>query len=184
MKKGSFIIYDSDLENAMLLDDQQLARLMRALAKYRLEGTEPGLSDDVAVSILSRQMALHISVNEEKYKKMCQRNSESAKKRWQNSKTDASACERIPTHTSACLNDNDNENDNDNVNDDDNENDNENDDVDVDAVCDAKKQNKRKSYYNRKNDVPILLRDDPAYDMEAFTRKAIGIKYKKPESVQ
>ena len=173
MKKGSFIIYDSDLENAMLLDDQQLARLMRALAKYRLEGTEPGLSDDVAVSILSRQMALHISVNEEKYKKMCQRNSESAKKRWQNSKTDASACERIPTHTSACLNDNDNENDNDNVNDDDNEN-----------VCDAKKQNKRKSYYNRKNDVPILLRDDPAYDMEAFTRKAIGIKYKKPESVQ
>lgn len=176
MKKGSFIIYDSDLENAMLLDDQQLARLMRTLAKYRLEGTEPGLSDDVAVNILSRQMALHISVNEEKYKKMCQRNSESAKKRWQNSKTDASACERIPTHTSACINDNDNENDN--------VNDNDNDDVNDNAVCDAKRENKRKNYFNKKNDVPILLRDDPAYDIEAFTRKAIGIKYKKPESVQ
>ena len=33
-----------------------------------------------------------------------------------------------------------------------------------------------------KQKVPALLQDEPSYDIDAFTRKAIGIKYKKPNT--
>ena len=29
---------------------------------------------------------------------------------------------------------------------------------------------------------PALLRDEPSYDMDAFSKKAIGLKYNKPNS--
>ena len=33
-----------------------------------------------------------------------------------------------------------------------------------------------------KQKTPALLQDEPSYDIDAFTRKAIGIKYKKPNT--
>ena len=35
---------------------------------------------------------------------------------------------------------------------------------------------------NSKQKVPALLRDEPSYDVDAFMKKAIGLKYKKPNS--
>ena len=107
-------------------------------------------------------MITHITINEEKYKAICQKNSESAKKRWQNNS--------MRTHAKLCVNDNDNDNDNDNENDYDNDN----------EPCGPKRE-KRKNYYGKKNDVPTLLRDEPTYDAEAFMRKAIGLKYQKKD---
>ena len=78
----------------------------------------------------------------------------------------------MPTYANACINDNVNDNDNDNVNV--NENDN--------VACGAKKKTKE-NYYNKKNNIPNLLRDDPAYDIEAFERKAIGLKYQKKDNI-
>ena len=113
MRKGSFIIYDSDLESLNFLTELQIGKLFKDLANYRLKGTEPDFSNDQALSILFQQLVTHITINEEKYKAICQKNSESAKKRWQNNS--------MRTHAKLCVNDNDN----DNVNDYDNDNDNE-----------------------------------------------------------
>ena len=41
----------------------------------------------------------------------------------------------------------------------------------------------KENYYNKKNNIPNLLRDDPAYDIEAFERKAIGLKYQKKDNI-
>ena len=162
MEKGSFIIYDSDLENLDFLTELQTGKLFKAPAKYRLKGTEPNFGNNPAPNILFQQLVTHITINEEKYKAICQKNSESAKKRWQNNS--------MRTHAKLCVNDNDNDNDYDN--DYDNDNDNE--------PCGAKRE-KRKNYYGKKNDVPTLLRDEPTYDAEAFMRKAIGLKYQKKD---
>ena len=178
MGKGSFIIYDSDLESLGILTRTQTGKLFKALAAYRLEGKTPDFGNDKAVSILFQQMLTHITINEEKYEAICQRNSESAKKRWQNKHNSmpahAHAYERIQNDANACVNDNDNVNDNDYDNDYVNDN---------DTVPYGAKREKRKNYYgNKKNNVPALLRDEPSYDIEAFTRKAIGLKYEKKDN--
>ena len=172
MEKGSFIIYDSDLENLDFLTELQTGKLFKALAKYRLKGAKPNFGNNPALNILFQQMITHITINEEKYKAICQKNSESAKKRWQNNsmRTHANAYER---NAELCVNDNDNDNDNENDYDNDYDNDNE--------PCGAKRE-KRKNYYGKKNNVPTLLRDEPAYDAEAFMRKAIGLKYEKKDN--
>ena len=46
----------------------------------------------------------------------------------------------------------------------------------------VKRENKRKNYFDKKNNVPNLLRDEPSYDIDAFTRKAIGLKYEKKDN--
>ena len=193
--KKSFILYLDTIEQFEMLTDEQAGVLIKALLRYcdtgeRLE-TEDGMLV-MAFSFLSSQ----IDRDSEKWDNIRQKRRDAINKRWKKESKDSESedtneyksIQKIQKNTNDTVNVNDsvNDNENDNVNDDDNDNENgnENDDVDVDAVCDAKRENKRKNYFNKKNDIPILLRDDPAYDMEAFTRKAIGIKYKKPESVQ
>ena len=75
MGKGSFIIYDSDLENLDFLTELQIGKLFKDLANYRLKGTEPDFGNDQALSILFQQLVTHITINEEKYKAICQKNS-------------------------------------------------------------------------------------------------------------
>jgi DnaD/phage-associated family protein len=46
-------------------------------------------------------------------------------------------------------------------------------------------EEKEKKFPQKKtvnNNVPAMLRDDPSYDIDAFTKKAIGLKYKKPKT--
>lgn len=175
MKKGSFILYDSDLQGVLLLTVHQAGKLLKALAKYRLEGIESDFGNDVAVAILYRQIIDHIAINEEKYNEACKKRSETMKKKWnerKNTENGSTLYSTIDKSSDSYIYDNDNynENDIDNVNDND--------------ACGAKRENKRKNYYNKKNNVPALLRDEPSYDIDAFTRKAIGIKYEKKDSAQ
>ena len=179
MKKGTFLLYDIDLESITYLSDMQMARLLRAIIGYRLKGETTDFSDDAALKIIFHQITEHISLNEEKYKTLCEKNSEIAKKRW--AKQKASDNEDIPTHTSEyesipkdtnlCLYDTDTVTDTGTVN-----------VTHTDThACGAKRENKRKNYYNKKNNVPELLRDNPSYDLDKFMRSALHPVYKKPE---
>ncbi len=176
MKKGSFILYDTDLKGLDYLSDIQAGKLFKAIAKYRLEGTKQKQGNNPAVNILYHQIIEHIAINEEKYMAVCNRNSESAKKRWRrkedvndvnNMPSDASECECIQKDTKLCLYDNVNDIDNDN------DNDTDTDTVTVTDACGAKRENEEKNYYDRKNNVPNLLRDNPSYDIDAFMRKSL-----------
>ncbi len=163
MKKGSFILYDTDLESLEFLTDEQAGQLFRALAQYRTEGAEPDFGDDAALKILFRQFRVHIEINEEKYKALCEKRSQAANKRWNGD--NANACKDMQTNAKLCLNDNVNVNDNDNVNVNDND------------ACGAKRENKRKNYYSKKT--PFAYEGEPSYDIDAFLRKAVGLKYEK-----
>lgn len=175
MGKGSFILYDNDLRSVDYLTDSQIGKLFRALVKYRLEGVAPNLGKNPALNILYNQIVEHISINEEKYKAICEKRTEAANKRWDSDKSkNTNACKSIQKDANGCINDNDNENvnANDNVIVNDNGTD----------ACGAKRENKRKNFYNK--NLPRLLQDDPSYDLDAFTRSAIGLKYKKKEPLK
>ncbi len=172
MGKNSFIIYNSDLKGLEYLTDSQIGKLFRALAKLQLEGEEPSLGNNPAMNILFSQIREHIAINEDKYKEICEKRTAAANKRWRGEtqgdvQKNANASKSIQMQASGCLDDNDN--DNDNV-------------IDIDNVrdaCGAKKENKRKNYYSK--NTPRLLQGEPTYDMDAFTRQAIGLKYEKKE---
>ena len=169
MGKGSFILYDKDLQGVLLLSEYQAGKLFKALAKYRLEGEKTSFGNNLTLTVLFQQFIDHIAINEEKYKALCERNAQSARKRWNNRESDDSVCAGMPTHASACIYDNDNDNDNENDNDNDNDND----------ARGAKKENKKIN--NNNKNIPKLLQGEPSYDIDAFIKKSIGLKYQKKE---
>ena len=170
MGKNSFIIYNSDLKGLEYLTDSQIGKLFRALAKLQLVGEEPSLGNNPALNILFGQIREHIAINEDRYKDICEKRTAAANKRWHSGvQKNANASESMQMHASGCLDDNDNDIDIDNDNDNDIDN--------VRDACGAKKQNKRNNYYGK--NTPRLLRDEPTYDIDAFTRQAIGLKYEK-----
>ena len=175
MGKGSFIVYDVDLESLNFLTDKQAGCLFHAIADYRLEGKEPDFGKDSTLKVLFHQITQHIEINEEKYKALSIKRSEAAKKRWNKN---ACAYDALQSDAKQCLYDNDTVNDTVTVNDTETVNDTDN------VACGAKKKTKENNYYNKKNNIPKLLQDDPAYDIEAFERKAIGLKYQKKDNAQ
>ena len=168
MGKGSFIVYDADLKNLEFLTDAQAGKLFKAIAKFRFNGAESKLGNNPALNILFNQITDHIALNEDKYKSTCEKKSVAMKKWWNDNERNS-----IVNHRTLCstIEEGGTRGDNDNVND--NENDNVN-DIDNDA-CGNETQNKRKNYYSRKQ--PSSLQGEPNFDMEAFKRKAIGLKY-------
>ena len=177
MGKGSFILYDDDLKYAERLTDSQKADLFTALLKHRFHGEYTDFEDDLPVFMLYNRIIDHVSANEAKYKEICEKRSESIKKRWHSEKksTDKYSAPYNCIQEDTIVSDNDNDNVNDNVNVYDNDKDN--------VACGAKKKTKENNYYNKKNNIPKLLQDDPAYDIEAFERKAIGLKYQKKDNI-
>ena len=173
MGKESFILYDSDVKSLEYLTDAQAGKLFKSIAKYRQGATKPDLGKNPAVNILYDQIINHININEEKYQSTCNKRSEAMKKRWNDKKNTIVDYSTLPSTIvqGSPLSDNDNVNDNDIVNVNDNDN----------VACGTKRENKKNNYYNRKNNVPALLRDEPSYDAEAFMRKAINLQYKKRE---
>jgi hypothetical protein len=170
MKKGSFILYDADLDGLDYISDVQAGKLFKAIKNYRIKGEKSFISRNSAVNILYSQIIGHISFNEEKYKILCEKRTEAINKRWCNDKKkNSNEYKSIQKNSYEYLNDNDNENDNvtDNVNV--NVNDNET----VTDACGAKTENKRKNYNSKKP--PLLLQDDPSYDIEAFKRKSLEL---------
>ena len=152
MKKGSFILYDKDLQGVLLLSDYYAGRLFKAIAKYRLTGEKTDFGNNLTLMVLFQQIVDHIEMNEEKYEALCKKNAQSAKKRWISS-----------DYAHACINDNDNENEN--VNDNVNGNGNDN------NACGAKRENKRKKYYNKNEDI----KGEPSYDLELFRSRIVGL---------
>ena len=181
MGKGSFILYDTDLRSLSYLTDAQAGKLFKAIANHRLEGSAPDLGKNPAVNILYNQIIEHIAINEEKYQELCAKRSEAINKRWSKAKENpiqkyTNEYSSIQENTNGYINDNDNVNDT--------VNDNDIDNVNGTVAFGVNKENKRKNYYNKNNNVPALLRDEPSYDLDAFTRKAIGLKYQKKENQQ
>ena len=170
MKKGSFIVYDADLDGLDYISDVQAGKLFKAIRNYRLTGNSSFTTKNPAVNILYNQIIGHISLNEEKYKTLCEKRTQAINKRWGNDKMKASSEYKcIQKNSNEYLNDNDNVN----VNDNDNDNVNEYVNVNVNDACGAKTENKRKNYNSKKP--PLLLQDDPSYDIEAFKRKSLEL---------
>jgi len=129
--KNSFIIYYDYAEHFALLSDEELGRLIRAMFLYDKDGTLPQFDGmlKMAFSFIKTQL----DIDKEKFEKVCERNRNNIKKRWNTKNT--TGTNGIPDNTKNTDNDNenDNDNDNDNENDNDNDNDNENDNK---SVCD------------------------------------------------
>ena len=154
MGKGSFILYDADLEGLDYISDVQAGKLFKAIKNYRVKNDSSFVSKNSAVNILYGQIIGHISLNEEKYKATCDKKSEAMKKRWSarekinSTEEDSTLYSSIEKGGLLSDNDNVNENVNDNVNVNVNVNDNDNETV-TDA-CGAKKENKRFTYNTEK----------------------------------
>ena len=114
-KQKSFILYDDDLECVQHLTTEQAGQLLKAIVNLRSTGEVPDFGDDTALKILFHQIAIHIAINEEKYRQSCERNAQAARKRWKDNtkQNNAYASECMRTHANGCYNDNDNDNDND-----------------------------------------------------------------------
>lgn len=134
-KKKSFILYDDDIACVQHLTTAQAGKLLQAIVNLRIDGEVPDFGNDAALKILFHQITTHITMNEEKYQKTCERNAKIARQRWNSKGTedvstyeivpkDANAYERIPKDTKRCYNDNENDNKNNNDNVYDNKNDN------------------------------------------------------------
>ena len=176
MGNKSFILYDTDLKSMDYLTDAQIGKLFRAIKAFRLEGKTYDLGKNPTLNMLYDQIVEHLTINEKKYEATRQKRSETMKKRWQDKKStivDYSAIQSDIVEDSLLS-------DNANVNDFDNDFDFVN--VNGTDACGATRENKRKNYYNK--NIPRLLRDEPSYDMEAFAKKAIGLKYEKKEDSQ
>lgn len=178
MGNGTFILYDVDLESVRFLAKEEVAELFIALTEYRLADTIPDFGDNRTLKVLFHQITKHISINEKKYEELCKRNSEIAKKRWQNSKN-TNAYESITSDTNVCLYDTETDTETDTVTDNDT------------VACGAQKKikenksfgfNNHNNYSKYKNsNIPRLLQDEPNYDAKAFEQKALNLKYEKNE---
>ena len=182
MGNNSFILYDTDLKSMDYLTDAQIGKLFRAIKAYRLEGKTYNLGKNPALNMLYNQITEHLVFNEEKYNAIRQKRSDTMKKRWQDKKStivDYSALQSDIVEYSPLS---DNDNDTDTVNGNGNVTDTVTvkDNVTGFVALGVKRENKRKNYNSNKN-VPKLLKDDPAYDMEAFTRRAVDLKYHKKD---
>jgi hypothetical protein len=192
MAKGSFIFYDVDLQSIDFLTDVQIGKLFRALKKYRLDGTNPDFESDTALNIIFHQITEHIAINEEKYKATCEKKSEAMKKRWSSENKNVIVDNRTLYNTiekGLALGDTDT----DTLTDTDTDTVTETDTVTDTDACGAKRENKRNNYYGKnykynnsqyKGHLPKLLRDEPSYDIDLFTQKAIGLKYHKSDGTE
>ena len=119
MNKGSFILYDADLEGLEYISDLQAGKLFKAIRDFRLTGDKAFVSKNPAVNILYSQITGHISINEEKYKTACKKKSQAMKKRWSedNKTTEKDSTLYSSIEKGCLLGDNDSVNDNDNKND-------------------------------------------------------------------
>ena len=154
MRKGSFILYDADLEGLDYISDVQAGKLFKAIKNYRVNSDKSFVSKNSAVNILYSQITGHISLNEEKYIATCGKKSEAMKKRWgaveKKNHIVKDSTLYSSTEEGLLLGDNDNENVNVNDNVNDNVNEYVNDTDTVTVACGAKKENKQINYLSQK----------------------------------
>lgn len=93
MAKEGFLLYTSFYEPIRSLTFAQKGYLLDFLFRYQIDGSEPSQTDDKDVYMAFLFFKNQFRLDEEKYHKKCEKNTESAKIRWQ--KDNANASERI-----------------------------------------------------------------------------------------
>lgn len=86
-QKG-FVVYGDTKAVVDELSDEQAGRLFRGMLEYFVDGDDPDFDD--VLKLVFIPIRQQMDRNADKYNKMCDRNRENAKKRW-----DASGCGRI-----------------------------------------------------------------------------------------
>ena len=90
--KKSFLLYCDIIHTVEQLTDEQAGDLFRHILRY-VNDQNPQ-SDSVITKIAFEPIKQALKRDLDKYKSICERNSDNAKKRW-----DATASDRIPKHT-------------------------------------------------------------------------------------
>lgn len=91
-EKKSFLLYCDIIHTVEQLTDEQAGGLFRHILRY-VNDQDPQ-SDSVITKIAFEPIKQALKRDLDKYKSICERNSDNAKKRW-----DATASDRIPKHT-------------------------------------------------------------------------------------
>lgn len=104
--KKSFILYQDQEEIVDSLTNEKAGRLFKAIFDY-VRGDHPILNQSLSIVFISIRQAIDRA--RENYEKVCEINSQNAKKRWE--KIDKLS-DGIRTHTNVNDSDNDNVNDN------------------------------------------------------------------------
>jgi len=104
--KKSFILYQDQEEIIDSLTNEKAGRLFKAIFDYA-RGDKPNLGQNLSIVFISIRQAIDRA--KENYEKVCETNSQNAKKRW--NKIDKLS-DGIRTHTNVNDSDNDNVNDN------------------------------------------------------------------------
>lgn len=106
--RDSFILYNSFYEPIKTLKNEQLGKLLRAIFNYTINGE---ITQDTEIMIAFMFIKNQLDIDNEKYKKICERNKNNGSKGGRPKKpTGLSGLEEKPKKP-------DNDNDNDNVND-------------------------------------------------------------------
>jgi uncharacterized phage protein (TIGR02220 family) len=92
-QKG-FIVFGDTKEVVDELSDEQAGRLFRGMLQYFVDGTDPDFTD--ALKFVFIPIRQQMDRNADKYTKMCDRNKQNARKRW-----DAVGCGRMRSDASA-----------------------------------------------------------------------------------
>lgn len=107
--KDSFVLYNSFYEPIKTLKNEQLGKLLRAIFNYTINGE---ITQDAEIMIAFMFIKNQLDIDNEKYKKICERNKNNGSKGGRPKKpTGLSGLEEKPKKPD---NDNDNEYDNDN----------------------------------------------------------------------
>ena len=104
--KKSFLLYCDIIHTVEQLTDEQAGDLFRHILRY-VNDQDPQ-SDSVITKIAFEPIKQALKRDLDKYKSICERNSDNAKKRW-----DATASDRIPKHTKNADSDIDSDSDSD-----------------------------------------------------------------------
>ena len=93
-QKG-FIVFGDTKEVVDELSDEQAGRLFRGMLQYFVDGTDPDFTD--ALKFVFIPIRQQMDRNADKYTKMCDRNKQNARKRW-----DASGCDSMRSDAVGC----------------------------------------------------------------------------------
>ena len=102
--KKSFLLYCDIIHTVEQLTDEQAGDLFRHILRY-VNDQDPQ-SDSVITKIAFEPIKQALKRDLDKYKSICERNSDNAKKRW-----NATASDRIPKHTKNADSDSDSDSD-------------------------------------------------------------------------
>lgn len=101
MKKKSFILYADFIQQIEMLSDEEAGQLIKAIYRYVAED-EPLNTDNRVLAMMFTSITQNIERDKAKYSVACERNRESANKRWRKFKELQEECKRLQLNTNEC----------------------------------------------------------------------------------